>query len=138
MTSNPLDIEAARRLVQRDEDGAVCLFLGVVRDHNDGKAVSYLEYDAYPAMAEKELAKVAAEAAERFSIDRTALHHRTGRLEVGEVSLVAAVSSHHRAEAFEACHWAVDQLKARVPIWKKEVGPDGEEWLEGTPVAAGP
>jgi molybdopterin converting factor subunit 1 len=134
VTRDELDPDAARRAVQSDEDGAVCVFLGVVRNHNDGKEVSHLDYDAYPEMAEKQLAAIAEEARGRFDVDQLVLHHRIGRLEVGEISLVAAVSSHHRKEAFEACHWAVDTLKARVPIWKKEVGPSGEEWLEGTPV----
>ncbi|MEX2237738.1 MAG: molybdenum cofactor biosynthesis protein MoaE [Dehalococcoidia bacterium] len=134
VTHDQLDAEEATRLVRADDDGAVCVFLGVVRNHNDGKQVSHLEYEAFPEMAEKQLAQIAEEAARRFDVDRVALHHRIGRLEVGEVSLVAAVSAQHRGASFDACHWAVDTLKARVPIWKKEVGPDGEEWLEGTAV----
>jgi molybdopterin converting factor subunit 1 len=135
ITPDELDIDAVRELVSAPADGAVCLFLGVVRDHNEGHAVSGLEYDAYIEMAEKQLAEVVAETREHFAVDQVALHHRIGRLTVGEVSLVAAVSSHHRKEAFEACHWAVDRLKERVPIWKKEYGPDGAAWLEGHAVS---
>ncbi|HEX5939966.1 MAG TPA: molybdopterin converting factor subunit 1 [Dehalococcoidia bacterium] len=131
VTADELDVAGAQNLVRSDEDGAVCLFLGVVRNHNEGRAVSALEYEAHVAMAEKQLAAVADETKRRFDIDEVALHHRIGRLAVGDVSLLAIVSSHHRREAFEACHWAVDRLKERVPIWKKEFGPDGAIWLEG-------
>jgi molybdopterin synthase catalytic subunit len=135
VTTDELSIDEVRSLVAADSDGAICLFLGVVRNHNDGHEVTALEYDAYVEMAEKQLAAVADETREHFDIDRVALHHRIGRLEVGEVSLLAAVSSAHRREAFEACHWAVDRLKERVPIWKKEFGPDGATWLEGNAVS---
>jgi molybdopterin synthase catalytic subunit len=136
VTTDELSIDEVRSLVAADSDGAICLFLGVVRNHNDGHEVTALEYDAYVEMAEKQLAAVADETREHFDIDRVALHHRIGRLEVGEVSLMAAVSSAHRREAFEACHWAVDRLKERVPIWKKELGPDGATWLEGHAVSS--
>ena len=138
VTADELDAERIRRLVQADEDGAVCLFFGVVRNHHQGRQVSRLEYEAHSGMAEKQLAAVATETRARFPVDRVALHHRIGPLLVGQVSLIAAVSSHHRAEAFEACHWAVDRLKERVPIWKKEFGPDGASWLDGYPVSSTP
>lgn len=135
VTSDELSIDEVRRLVAADANGAISLFLGVVRNHNDGHPVTALEYDAYVEMAERQLAAVAEETRKRFPIDKVALHHRIGRLSVGEVSLLAAVSSAHRQEAFEACHWAVDRLKERVPIWKKEFGPDGATWLEGHAVS---
>jgi molybdopterin synthase catalytic subunit len=93
--------------------------------------VRYLEYDAYPEMAQAEMARIAEEVERRWSTDRVALVHRVGRLEIGEVSVVVAVACPHRAEAFDACRYAIDTLKVTVPIWKKEVAEDGEEWVEG-------
>ncbi len=130
---DPRRIEAA---VERPEAGAICTFQGVVRDHNLGRRVTYLEYEAYPEMALAAMRAIAGEVAERWSEARCAMAHRTGRLEIGEASVVIAVSSPHRAEAFEACRWAIDRLKERVPIWKKEVFEGGEAWVEG--VAAAP
>jgi molybdopterin synthase catalytic subunit len=131
VTPEPLDPLRAAALVRRDEAGAVVLFLGVVRDRNLGRRVLYLEYDAYPEMAEQVMRQLAEEAMRRWPVSDVAVLHRTGRLEVGETSLVVAVSSPHRAEAFAAAHWLVDRLKERVPIWKKEVFEGGEEWIEG-------
>jgi molybdopterin synthase catalytic subunit len=93
--------------------------------------VSYLEYDAYPAMAEKVMRELAEEAKERFGLEDCAVLHRTGRLDIGETSLLVAVSCGHRAESFEAGHWLVNEIKKRVPVWKKEVWEDGEAWIEG-------
>jgi molybdopterin synthase catalytic subunit len=131
LTSEPLDPQRAAELVRRDEAGAVVVFLGVVRNHNQGRRVLYLEYDAYPEMAQQVMQELAQEAKSRWPIAEVAVFHRTGRLEVGETSLVVAVSSAHRAEAFQAAHWLVDRLKERAPIWKKEVFEGGEEWIEG-------
>ena len=115
------------------EDGAVLLFLGVVRDHADGRAVSGMRYDAYTEMAEPVLAEIAREAAERLGTDRLAVVHRYGELEVGEVSVAIAVSSPHRAEAFEASRYVIEEIKKRLPVWKKEHYVDGSEaWVEGT------
>ena len=97
----------------------------------------HLEYDAYPEMATRVMQRIADEVKERFNIAETAIQHRTGRLEVGETSLLVAVSSAHRKEAFEACHALVDRLKEEVPIWKKEVFEGGEEWIEGDASAPG-
>ncbi len=137
VTPEPLDPLRAAALVRRDEAGAVVLFLGVVRDRNLGRRVLYLEYDAYPEMAERVMRQLAEEAMRRWPVSDVAVLHRTGRLEVGETSLVVAVSSPHRAEAFAAAHWLVDRLKERVPIWKKEVFEGGEEWIEGELPAPG-
>ncbi|HXG41289.1 MAG TPA: molybdenum cofactor biosynthesis protein MoaE [Dehalococcoidia bacterium] len=131
LTPEPLDPQRAAELVRRDDAGAVVVFLGVVRDHNQGRRVLYLEYDAYAEMAQEVLGELAQEAKSRWPIAEVAIFHRTGRLEVGETSLVVAVSSAHRAEAFQAAHWLVDRLKERAPIWKKEVFEGGEEWIEG-------
>ncbi len=134
ITREPLDRPAVDAIVQsvwHAGAGGIVTFEGTVRDHARGKRVRYLEYDAYPEMAEQELAKIAAEVERRWQTDRVALVHRVGRLEIGEVSVVVAVACAHRAEAFEACRYAIDTLKSTVPIWKKEVAEDGEEWVEG-------
>lgn len=117
--------------VRRDDAGAIALFYGVVRDHSRGRDVLYLEYDAYPEMATTVMRRIAEEIKERFNVAEVAIQHRTGRLEIGETSLLVAVSSAHRREAFEACHTLVDRFKEAVPIWKKEVFEGGEEWIEG-------
>lgn len=126
-----LDPERVVDHVRSDEAGAVTLFYGVVRDNNMGRRVLYLEYDAYPEMAERVMRELADEIMARFSVTDIAVQHRTGRLEIGETSLLVAVSSAHRREAFEACHAYVDRFKEAVPVWKKEVFEGGEEWIEG-------
>ncbi len=134
ITRDPLDDAAVNALVQaisNPEVGGIVTFQGVVRNHARGKRVRYLEYDAYPEMAEQQMAAIAAEVERRWQTDRVALVHRVGRLEIGECSVVVAVACPHRGEAFEACRYAIDTLKANVPIWKKEVAEDGEEWVEG-------
>lgn len=131
ITKDTLDPKALADFVRRDESGAVALFYGVVRDNSDGRRVQYLEYDAYPSMAVKKMREVAEEARARWPITEIAVAHRIGRLEIGETSLLVAVSSPHRREAFEACHHAVDRIKEIVPVWKKEVWEDGEAWVEG-------
>lgn len=111
--------------------GAIATFEGVVRNHHAGKAVAYLEYEAYAPMAEKVLREVAGEAAARWPIDAIAVSHRTGRLQIGEVSVAIAVASAHRGDAFDALRYTIDELKVRVPVWKRETGPDGSHWIEG-------
>ncbi len=135
IVSEPITTE---RLIQAVEDpgaGAICTFLGVVRDNNLGREVDYLEYEAYPEMAVPAMERIADEVRERWDIIDVVMLHRVGRLEIGEASVGIAVSSAHRAEAFEACHYAIDRLKESVPIWKKEVWADGEEWIEGTAIS---
>lgn len=131
ITSDPLDPAPLVEAVRRDESGAVALFYGVVRNENKGRSVQYLEYDAYPEMAIKKMREVADEVRAHFPVTGVGVLHRIGRLEIGETSLLVAVSSGHRKEAFEACHFAVDRIKEIVPIWKKEVWDNGEEWIEG-------
>jgi molybdopterin synthase catalytic subunit len=136
VTREPLDPQRLASLVRRDESGALALFYGVVRNHSQGRRVLYLEYDAYASMAVKKMQQVAEEIRARWDITDVAINHRIGRLEVGETSLLVAVSAPHRREAFEACHYAVDRIKEIVPVWKKEVWEGGESWVEGHPVAA--
>jgi molybdopterin synthase catalytic subunit len=135
ITAGPLSPEPFLQHVRRDDSGAVALFLGVVRDNSHGRRVLYLEYDAYPEMAERKLREVAEEALSRWPITDVAIAHRTGRLEIGETSLLVAVSAPHRHDAFAACHHIVNRIKEIVPIWKKEVWEGGEAWIEGEPVA---
>ncbi len=130
ITSEPIDAGAVYAAVLREHDGAVVVFHGVVRDHsNGGKPVRYLEYEAYPEMAETQMRAIGEEIARRWDIHDLAIVHRTGRVEIGEASVVIAVGARHRGEAFDACEYAIDTLKANVPIWKKEVFTDGETWV---------
>ena len=137
ITPEPLDALELMQAVGNDAAGAVSLFAGVVRNENLGRRVEFLEYDAYPPMAERKMREIADEVRARWPVTGVAMAHRTGRLQIGEASVIIAVSSPHRADAIEACHYAIDRLKAVVPVWKKEVFEGGEEWLEGTPVAGG-
>ncbi len=127
----PIDGQALIRSVQTDGDGAVALFLGTVRDHNEGRKVTGLEYSAYEEMALQELERVRDQALERFEITRAAVVHRLGALEIGATSVAVAVAAPHRAAAFDACRFMIDTLKRTVPIWKKETFEDGEVWIEG-------
>src|SRR5687768_17102114 len=128
VTSDVLDPEAITAHAMRESNGAVITFLGVVRRQSMGRQVLYLEYEAYPEMAEKVLAQIGDEVKARWPIDDFIVLHRTGHLEVGDVSLVVVVGSPHRKEAFEAASWAVDPIKEIVPVWKKEVWEGGEVW----------
>ena len=135
LTSEPLDPQRLVAAIRKDESGAVALFYGVARNHSDGRPVLALEYEAYPALAEKKLRSVAEEVRTRWPITGIGILHRTGRLAIGETSLLVAVSAAHRQEAFQACHYAVDRIKETVPIWKKEVWEDGDgAWVDGHPV----
>jgi molybdopterin synthase catalytic subunit len=127
----PLDARRLEAAVVTSGAGAICTFTGVVRDTSRGRSVTHLEYDAYPEMAEKQMHAIAAEIAERWPEARVAMAHRTGRLEIGEASVVVSVACPHRAEAIAACKWGIDRLKEMVPIWKKEFAADGEVWIEG-------
>ena len=129
LTLEPLNVDRVVENVRRPSAGALVTFEGVVRDHTGDRDVDYLEYDAYPEMAFAKLAETAEEASEKWDDVQIAVHHRWGRLEIGEAAVVIAVSSPHRADAFDACRWVIDRLKEVVPIWKKEVSPDGSEWV---------
>lgn len=110
--------------------GAIATFIGVVRDHNEGRMVSYLEYEGYAPMAEREMDTIAVEVVEAHPGTRVAMTHRVGRMEIGEASVAIAASSAHRAAAFDACRMAIEELKLRVPIWKKEHFEGGAVWIE--------
>jgi len=129
LTREPLDPEAVARTVEDPGNGAVVTFLGVTRNQTDGRGVLHLEYEAYPEMAAKMLGRIAQEVEARWDIRHYAIAHRFGRLEIGEVSLVVAMGSPHREEAFAACAYVVDRIKENVPIWKKEFFADGEVWV---------
>ena len=125
------------KLVRRDEAGGVTLFYGDVRNHSEGRSVERLEYEAHESMALAKMREVAAETKQRFpEVCEVGVWHRIGTLEIGETSLLVAVSSPHRKDAFEACHWCVDRIKEVVPVWKKEHWSDGAAWVEGHPVEA--
>jgi len=135
ISEHPIDIGMLLAKVKDDSAGATVLFLGTVRNHNDGNAVSAIYYEAYIRMAKEALAKIEAESVKRWNLKKFAAVHRTGNLKIGEVSVAIAVSSEHRAEAFEAGKYAIDQIKAEVPIWKKETtSGKGKVWAQGTPV----
>ena len=128
-------IEAADVLghVGAREDGATLLFLGMVRDHADGRPVTGMTYEAYEEMATPVLGEIATEAAQRIGSDRVAVVHRVGDLTIGDVSVAIAVSSPHRAEAYDASRYVIEEIKKRLPVWKKEHYTDGaQEWVEGT------
>lgn len=129
LTDHPIDAAALVAGVMRPSDGAYVLFEGVVRNHHEGKAVESIFYDCYRPMAEKEMDKIVAETRARYPDTALAVVHRLGHLVVGDSSIAIVASSPHRAEAFEACRMMIDRIKETVPIWKKERGPDGEEWV---------
>jgi molybdopterin synthase catalytic subunit len=131
--AGPIEPERVLAQVGSDEDGAVLLFMGVVRNHADGRAVQGMHYEAYAAMASGVLREIADEAAARLGTDRLSVVHRTGELAVGEVSVAIAVSSPHRGEAYEASRYVIEEIKQRLPVWKKERYTDGDaSWVEGT------
>lgn len=131
VVADVLDLPAISGRVAHRRAGAIATFVGTVRDHHAGKQVSYLEYEAYGPMAVRTLRQVADEAAARWALLGVAIEHRVGRLEIGEASVAIAVASAHRGEAFEALRFVIDELKERVPIWKRETGADGSFWIEG-------
>jgi molybdopterin synthase catalytic subunit/molybdopterin converting factor small subunit len=125
----PLDPSAAADEVASDEAGAVATFVGTVRRSSRGRDVLYLEYEAFAEMAEPMLAQLADDLIAKHGLCKVAIHHRVGRVEIGEASVVIAVSAAHRAAALDACHEAIDTLKNTIPLWKKEVYAGGEEWI---------
>jgi len=131
LTRAPIAREALVARVKAQPDGAVVVFEGIVRNHSAGRETLYLEYEAYEPMALAKMKEIAAEMRDKFPIDGVVVVHRLGRLEIGETSVLIAVSAAHRAAAFEACRWGIDTLKRTVPIWKKEYFADGAVWAEG-------
>ena len=131
LTSDARDEAAVREAVAQPAAGAIVSFAGTARDHHGGKAVVRLEYEAFEEMARRQMERLRGEALERFEVLDVAIHHRTGRTEIGEASVVIAVSAAHRAPAFAACRFVIDTLKQTVPIWKKEFYADGSAWIAG-------
>jgi molybdopterin synthase catalytic subunit len=129
LSGEPLSLTAAVREVQDDEAGAIATFVGTARAHSRGRNVLHLDYEAYEEMAEQTMAELAAGLQERYEIVAIAIHHRVGRVEIGEASVIVAVSGPHRTDTLAACKDAIDTLKQTVPLWKKEVYEGGEEWL---------
>jgi molybdopterin synthase catalytic subunit len=126
----PLSVDEAVRAVQHEGAGAIALFLGVVRNHNDGNPVVLLEYEAYAPMASKELQQIAQQIAQQSPGVKVAAIHRLGSLQVGDIAVICAASAAHRREAFQACRALIDRIKAQVPIWKREHGPQGAYWVD--------
>jgi molybdopterin synthase catalytic subunit len=131
VTDEALELPSIVALVATGADGAVATFVGLVRDHNGGRRVLWLDYEAYAPLAVKSFEQIAAEAADRWAGTRLAIHHRTGRIEIGEASVAIAAASPHRAEAFAACRYAIERVKQVAPIWKHEHFEGGEVWIEG-------
>jgi len=129
LSEAPLSLEAVAHEVKADEAGAIAAFVGTTRAHSRGRDVLYLEYEAYEGMAEQVMAELAATLKARHELCEVAIHHRVGRVEIGETSVVIAISAPHRAAALTACHEAIDELKVTVPLWKKEIYEGGEEWI---------
>lgn len=129
VTDQPLSLEPLVNTVQRPSSGAVATFLGVVREQTRGRQVRYLEYEAYQEMAILKMREITDEIRRKWKVDEIAMVHRVGRLQIGEASVAIAVSAPHRREALAACAYAIDRLKETVPVWKKEVWTDGEEWV---------
>ncbi len=130
LSKEPVDAAGLLDAVRRDGDGGLALFVGVVRNHNDGRSVDRLEYEAYGPMAEAEMARIAAELASSHPEAQILFRHRVGTLRIGDVAVVVAAAAPHRSEAFAACRAGIEAIKSRVPIWKREFGPSGSHWVE--------
>jgi molybdopterin synthase catalytic subunit len=128
---HPLSIEVLATAVSRPGDGAIATFVGIVRDSSHNRVVRHLEYEAYEPLVLKAVERIAAEAADRWPAARLAIHHRIGRLEIGEASVAIAAASPHRSEAFAACRYAIERVKQIAPIWKREFFDGGDTWIEG-------
>jgi len=129
LSDEPLSLDRAIGEVRSDAAGAIATFTGTTRKESRGRAVSYLDYEAYEGMAEDVMAEIASELQSRYDLCAVAIHHRVGRVEIGDTSVVIAVSAPHRQDALAACKDAIDTLKQQVPLWKKEVYEGGEEWI---------
>ena len=133
VTTEVLQTQRLMDAVRDDGCGAVAAFVGVVRNEHQGRSVHHLIYEAYPPMAEQEMLRITQEVRGRWAVRRVAIAHRIGRLEIGEASVVVAVGAAHRREALEACAFAIEKIKERLPVWKKEFSDEGEEWIIGDP-----
>jgi molybdopterin synthase catalytic subunit len=133
ITDLPIEPEVVINLVKTDDSGAVNVFIGTVRNSTQNREVVKLEFEAYESMAIKELQKIADQVKARWPVNEIAIYHRVGELAIADVPVVIAVSTPHRKQGFEACQFAIDMLKMAVPIWKKEIFADGEEWVSAHP-----
>jgi molybdopterin synthase catalytic subunit len=131
--SEKLNLKECTNFVEDDSCGGIVTFIGTVRNATKNKTVTLLDFSGYESMAVKEMQKIANKALEKFSIHKIAIHHAIGKLQIGEIPVIIAVSSAHRKAAFEACEYAIDTLKETVPIWKKEHFEDGEVWVNAHP-----
>jgi molybdopterin synthase catalytic subunit len=131
VTAGPLDVAGIAAAVSSASAGAVATFTGLVRDHNAGRVVSYLEYECYEPLAVKAFERIAAEARDKWAEARLTIAHRVGTLQIGDASVVIAAASPHRADAFAACRYAIERIKQIAPIWKREHFEGGEVWIEG-------
>lgn len=129
VTREPIGLRELVTYVTDPSAGAIATFIGTTRNNNEGRKVIALDYEAYPEMAEKELARIGAEAKKKWKIERMAIVHRIGPVQITEPSVVIAVSAAHRDDAFQACRFAIEEIKKNVPIWKKEVFEGGEVWI---------
>jgi molybdopterin synthase catalytic subunit len=132
VTQEPIQVQSVIARATKSTGGAVVTFVGTVRNNSEGKQVLYLEYEAYPEMAKKKLQEIAAEIKGKWQLEEVAITHRLGRMEIGEISVVIAVSAAHRFPAFQACEYTINRIKEIVPIWKKEFYEEGSAWIEGT------
>lgn len=133
ITANTLSIDKAYQFVLADQCGGNCIFVGTVRNHNKGKVVTHLDFETYHKMAIKEMDKIAEECIIKYNAKKIAIYHREGHVGIKDIAVIIAVSSHHRAAAFDACSFAIDALKNNVPIWKKEHLEDGSYWVGARP-----
>ncbi len=133
ISESPLNVQSCIDWVQSPESGGIDVFLGTVRNATKGRPVQYLEFEAYEPMAIAEMKKIAEEILAKWPVNKILIHHRTGKLGVGEIPVIIAVAAAHRGAAFDACRYAIDTLKQTVPIWKKEVFEDGEVWVAAHP-----
>lgn len=136
IVADKINTQALVDKIKQPEDGATVVFEGIVRNHSRGRRTLFLDYDAYPEMAVKQLESLANEALSRFAVRDMAVVHRIGRLQIGETSVAIVVAAAHRGAAFDACRWLIDTLKRTVPIWKKEYFEDGAVWADGEPFPA--
>ncbi len=133
ITADKLDLQTCNDFVQDDSCGGISLFVGTVRNATKNKTVTLLDFSAYEPMALKEMQKIASDILETFPVHKIAIHHAIGKLQIGDIPVIIAVSSAHRKATFEACQYAIDTLKETVPIWKKEHFEDGEVWVNSHP-----
>ncbi len=133
LLDTPLSPQTCIDFVSNDNAGGISIFIGTVRNQTKGKEVVRLDFEAYAPMALSEMRKIAEQAAEKWPVEKMAIHHRVGTLQIGEIAVIIAVATPHRKAAFEACQYGIDTLKETVPIWKKEIFEDGEVWVAAHP-----